>query len=82
MEKELQKALALSGLLTETVTKLEDVTTMEIFKSLRAEHFTKLLPKLSVGQHALLLTTWEGYCEDVIEPLPKKVTKNLSHSEI
>ena len=33
----------------------EAVFTMDVFQRLREEHFEKLLPKLTVGDHAILL---------------------------
>ena len=41
----------------------EEILTMTIFSSLREEHFERLLPKLKVGQHALLLKLWDESSE-------------------
>ena len=50
-----------SGVSEETKKVLldEGIVSQSIFSSLREEHFERLLPKLKVGQHALLLRTWD-----------------------
>ena len=37
----------------------EAVVSMDVFQRLREEHFEKLLPKLAVGDHAILLQLWD-----------------------
>ena len=66
MEKDLHSTLSLAGVVTDSLIVLEEerVTTLKVFKSLREEHFARLLPKMSVGQHALLVKTWEDICDD------------------
>ena len=44
---------------TKQVLVEEGITSKRVFSSLREEHFEKLLPKLKVGQHALLLRIWD-----------------------
>ena len=41
------------------VLEEEDVTGFKIFKSLTSAHFDRLLPKLRIGQHAILLEIWK-----------------------
>ena len=50
-----------SGITQETILILEDelILSKEIFMSLKEEHFTKLLPKLKVGQHVCLKQLWD-----------------------
>lgn len=43
-----------------TLLKEENVSNMTIFVSLREEHFEILLPKLTVGDHAVLLKLWDS----------------------
>ena len=44
---------------TMSVLAEECVLTMDVFLRLREEHFEKLLPMLTVGDHACLLQLWE-----------------------
>ena len=44
---------------TVKVMEEEGVVSLAIFSSLREEHFEKLLPKLTVGQHAMVLRLWD-----------------------
>ena len=37
------------------------MTTFKVFKSLRGERFARLIPKMSFGQHALLMKTWKTF---------------------
>ena len=46
---------------TKKVLLEEGIVSKTIFLSLREEHFERLLPKLKVGQHALLLKIWDSY---------------------
>lgn len=48
------------GLGENTISILADeaVFSMDVFRHLRDEHFEKLLPKLAVGDHAILLQLW------------------------
>ena len=66
MEKELREMLLSSGVVSETVNSLEEekILSVKIFKALREEHFERLLPKLSIGQHALLLKIWGDTTDD------------------
>ena len=43
---------------TQQVLREELINTRTLFGSLEKQHFDKLLPKLKVGQHALLLQLW------------------------
>ena len=56
-------SLEKQGITKATVATLEDelVTSWQIFSSLGENHFTKLLPQLKVGQHALLFEIWQKY---------------------
>ena len=38
----------------------ESVLSINVLLSLREEHFEKLLPKMSVGDHATLLKIWDS----------------------
>ena len=49
--------------------KDEEITTDKMFQSLREEHFEKLLPKLKIGQHALLLKLWDESTEASVRPI-------------
>ena len=42
-----------------TVLVDEQIISFAVFNSLREEHFEKLLPRLKVGQHALLYKLWD-----------------------
>ena len=44
---------------TKKVLLDEGIVSKAIFSSLREEHFERLLPRLKVGQHALLLKIWD-----------------------
>ena len=61
MERELEELLNLAGAHKDTLSVLEkeNVFSLSIFKALRDEHFGRLLPKMTVGQHVLLLNAWE-----------------------
>ncbi len=57
------KAEMLNRSFTEETIKVlqaECICSKTIFQSLRREHFSSLLPKLKVGQHAVLLAWWES----------------------
>ena len=56
MEASLKRELASAGITEGTVSVLEElILSSTIFYSLHEEHFEMLLPRLKVGQHALLL---------------------------
>ena len=57
MEISFADYLHAEGLSEEAVAVLtqEEIISLEVFHALKQEHFTRLLPKLKVGQHALLL---------------------------
>ena len=38
----------------------QGIVSQPIFSSLREQHFQRLMPKLTLGQHALLLKLWES----------------------
>ncbi len=71
MDEKFSSFLSSSGILISTLNVLiqEQISSETIFKSLRSQHFDILLPKMSVGQHALLLTLWntERDDDDVID---------------
>ena len=52
----------MSGIQENSITVLEEesVLSMGVFLSLREEHFEKLLPKLTAGEHATLLKLWDA----------------------
>ena len=51
------------GVSDETIDILveEEIRTVNVFTSLGEEHFRKLLPKMKVGHHALLIKLWDKY---------------------
>ena len=57
MDNSLFKDFISEGVTSETIEALvkEEILTVDIFLSLKEQHFTRLLPSLTVGQHALLL---------------------------
>ena len=57
----MENMLRSAGVSEEALQVLEDeeILTLAIFSSLREEHFERLLPKLKLGQHALLLKLWD-----------------------
>ena len=61
MDTALKALLASANISEETCSVLEDegIILLEVFSSLREEHFERLLPKLKVGQHALLMRLWD-----------------------
>ena len=61
MEGSLHDLLVKSGVNSSTIDVLESemIVTKEIFFSLGDSHFQHILPKLKVGQHALLLNIWQ-----------------------
>ena len=61
METTLSSKLCSAGVTEETLGILQDegVVSWSVFTSLREEHFGKLLPRLKVGQHAVLLKLWD-----------------------
>ena len=63
MEPSFRSYLTAAGVNDSVISVLEDelVVTSVIFSSLRGEHFEKLLPRVKVGQHALLLKVQESY---------------------
>ena len=54
--------MSVSGIGESSITVLEEesVLSINVLLSLREEHFEKLLPKLSVGDHATLLKIWDS----------------------
>ena len=50
------------GIFTPTLGVLEEEKVMSerIFKTLKKEHFERLLPRMSIGQHALVMNVWES----------------------
>ena len=52
----------MSGIGESSITVLEEesVLSINVLLSLREEHFEKLLPKLSVSDHATLLKIWDS----------------------
>ena len=62
MEASLKRELASAGIMEGVVSVLEEelILSSTIFYSLREEHFEKLLPRLKVGQRALLLRLWDS----------------------
>ena len=67
METNFKSYLSKAGLSEAVIAVLEEevVVTFVIFQSLREEHFERLLPRLKVGQHALLLKIWESMSREV-----------------
>ena len=67
MESNFKSYLSKAGLSEAAIAVLEEevVITFVIFQSLREEHFERLLPRMKVGQHALLLKMWEGMSREV-----------------
>ena len=45
---------------TIVVLKSQDIKNKSVFLSLREEHFASLLPKVKIGEHAILLNWWES----------------------
>ena len=39
--------------------KDERITSKAVFKNLRAEHLSLLMPKMKIGDHCMLLSWWE-----------------------
>ena len=73
MDDTLTSVLRAGRICDDTVKVMEEgVVSLAIFSSLREEHFEKLLPKLRVGQHAMLLRLWDRQnlcnwrCHDVV----------------
>ncbi|CAI8030351.1 hypothetical protein GBAR_LOCUS17213 [Geodia barretti] len=62
MEPKFRFVLSTCGITDTSITVLEDVnvSSMTVFVSLREEHFEKLLPRLTVGDHAVLLKLWDS----------------------
>jgi hypothetical protein len=62
MDRKLWSLLKESGISDSSCSVLfnEDVSTAETFAWLEKEHLTKLAPKLTLGQHALLLKVWRS----------------------
>jgi hypothetical protein len=44
---------------TKKVLIEQGIVSKSVFSSLREEHFERLLPKLTLGRHALLLKLWD-----------------------
>ena len=61
MDDTLTSVLRAGRISDDTVKVMEEegVVSLAIFSSLWEEHFEKLLPKLRVGQHAMLLRLWD-----------------------
>ena len=79
MEREFEEFLDLAGAHKDTLSVLENenVVSLSIFKALRDEHFGRLLPRMTVGQHVLLLNAWEDVnMPPDGPPDPKKVRIN------
>ena len=57
MEPMLHELLHSEGSTSETIQVLadEEILSLDVFASLKEDHFRLLLPKLKVGQHALVL---------------------------
>ena len=47
---------------TKKILNEQGIISKSIFYSLREEHFERLLPKLTLGQHAVLLKLWDSGC--------------------
>ena len=62
MESSFEIYLSSAGVCDSTKSVLIDqgVLSRSIFSSLREEHFGELLPKLTLGQHALLMKLWDS----------------------
>ena len=58
MDHKLWKVLKEGGI-SDTIN--EDISTVETFASLEKEHLNKLVPKLTVGQHPLLMMLWRSH---------------------
>ena len=58
MDASLKNQLKTSGVTDDTLSVLvgEEIKRNHIFYTVREEHFQQLLPKVKVGQHALLLS--------------------------
>ena len=56
-----RKVQSSAGLGEGALSTLQDeaVFSIHVFQRLREEHFERLLPKLTVGEHAILLQLWE-----------------------
>lgn len=56
METSLLEIMEKEGISEESIGILvtEEVVTLEIFSTLKEEHFQRLLPKMKVGQHAMI----------------------------
>ena len=69
MDVEFRRVLSGVGLGNATLSVLSDehVSNMDIFLHLREEHFERLLPKLTVGEHATLLQLWERKATTSVE---------------
>ena len=65
MEDELIKFLSSAGVVGDTMTVLEEeaVYTKSIFLSLTNDHLMTLLPKMKIGQHALLMSLLRRYAQ-------------------
>ena len=79
MERDLENFLNSTGAHKNTLNVLENenVLFLSIFKALREEHFGRLPPKMSVGQHVLLLKAQEEILcgeDDQCPTVPQKVT--------
>ena len=61
LEAALKTILRSAGISEDTTTVLQEegVNTLTVFSSLREEHFERLLTKLKVGQHAVLMKLWD-----------------------
>ena len=57
MDNSLFKYFISEGVTAETIEELvkEEIVTTDIFLSLKDQHLTRLLPNLTVGQHALIV---------------------------
>ena len=61
MDPDFRAVLSGAGLGEGALSTLQDeaVFSIHVFQRLREEHFERLLPKLTVGEHAILLQLWE-----------------------
>ena len=69
MDKAFYEDLKSRNFSESAVSTLKDecITSKAIFKSLRAEHLSLLMPKMKIGEHCMLLSWWESLCTQVNE---------------
>ena len=63
MDHKLWNMLMEGGILDTSCNILlnEDISTVETFAALEKEHLNKLVPKLTAGQHTLLMMLWRSH---------------------